>query len=492
MSEEDTELYILKQRELTLKLRKLEMVKQNRLAFYEPHPKQQQFHSAAEFKQRMFRAGNRSGKSHMGCAEDCAWLLGERTWYDAASPLRKLGIPDHPVKLLVITTDWDKVDEIFTSQKGEGGKLWQFLPKGCVKSHKRNHSGVIDQLELNNGSTIRFDTVRSWMSNPQGSESSDWDAIHVDEPCPEEMFKASARGLIDRDGSSWFTLTPLSEPWIQDLFFPKGRNQTEHIQINNGRKQTWSITGSTFDNPHNPKQSIEAYGESLTDDEKQCRLMGIPLFLSGLVYKEFDPSRHVLTQVPRGWKSYNEPPDDYTIYFAIDPHPQTPHAVLFCAVSPQGYKFFYDEIFHHCTIEDLSHRINNKTAGRFVGGGRCDPLAYIHDPISDGCMADAFFQHGVFFEKATKDLSGGILKAKEELLKANNLYVCPTMTRFLWEVNRYSWDKDNKPVDKDDHMMECFYRLNLEDLRFLGDFTKDNTSINDIEIPISTLYGNDF
>jgi len=70
--------------------------------------------------------------------------------------------------------------------------------------------------------------------------------------------------------------------------------------------------------------------------------------------------------------------------------------------------------------------------------------------------------------------------------------VCPTMTRFLWEVNRYSWDKDNKPVDKDDHMMECFYRLNLEDLRFLGDFTKDNTSINDIEIPISTLYGNDF
>jgi len=33
-----------------------------------------------------------------------------------------------------------------------------------------------------------------------GSESSDFDFVHVDEPCPEPMYKAAARGLIDRNG----------------------------------------------------------------------------------------------------------------------------------------------------------------------------------------------------------------------------------------------------------------------------------------------------
>src|SRR5690606_21077612 len=95
------------------------------------------------------------------------------------------------------------------------------------------------------------------------------------------------------------------------------------------------------------------YERGLSDEEKQCRLLGIPLHLSGLIYKEFNSQKHILTSIPKGWQDYNKPPEDYTIYCAIDPHPQTPHAVLFCAVSPFGQKFFYDEIFFHCTIDEL-------------------------------------------------------------------------------------------------------------------------------------------
>jgi hypothetical protein len=481
----NVDLLALKNRQKALLSKKLLIAKTNALALYKPHPKQDRFHQAGEFKRRMIRAGNRFGKSTMGSAEDAAWLLGERTWYPKDHPARRGGIPQHPVKLLVITTDWDKVDEVFTSERGEKGKLWKYIPSDMVKSKGRNHSGVISEIELKNGSIVRFETKKSFESNPQGVESSDWDAIHVDEPCPEPMWIAASRGLMDRDGSAWFTLTPLTEPWINDMFFPDGRDSTDTSIIKGTRKQLWATSGSTYENPTLSPEAIAEFEASLTEDEKQCRLSGIPLFLSGLVYKEFDRSRHVLTDIPHGWQDFLTPPPSYTRYISIDPHPQTPHAVLFIAVSPFGQKFVYDEIFFHTTIMDLALRILAKLGTAFCAQVICDPLAYIYNPISDTCMADEFATHGLYVEKAPKDLVGGILKTKEELLKENNVYVTPNCQRFLWEINRYCWDKDNKPKDKDDHMMECFYRLMLNNVTYIALDATDNRPVRDVEITTS-------
>ena len=451
-------LLALKQRKLQLLQKKVGLRKDFGLAFYKPFPKQTAFHSAGDFKRRLVRAGNRFGKSFLGCAEDCSFLLGHRPWIPESDPLCRLGIPQHPTKGLVITTDWDKVDEIFTSERGESGKLWRLLPKGFVKSKRRNHSGAIDTIECQNGSVLRFDTVKSWLANPQGSESSDWDFIHVDEPCPQGMWTGSSRGLIDRHGSAWFTLTPLKEPWITDFF------DTSKPLEGSTDRWSWAETGSIYDNIYLSREAIHDFERTLTDEEKQCRLHGLPLHLAGLVYKEFSQDKHVLKDVPQGWANYQSPPANYTIYYAIDPHPQTPHAVLFLAVSPLGQIFLYDEIFNHCTIRELAEQIKAKLGSLFVAHAKVDPLAYINDPITDSNMAEEFANHGVYLEKATKALSQGILCVKDKLKRGDNLYFSPALTRTLWEIKRWSWDtKDNKPVDKDDHMLECLYRLLLDE-----------------------------
>jgi hypothetical protein len=49
-----------------------------------------------------------------------------------------------------------------------------------------------------------------------GSESSDWDFLHIDEPCPRDMYVANARGLIDRGGSDWFT-AKLAKAYVDPL-----------------------------------------------------------------------------------------------------------------------------------------------------------------------------------------------------------------------------------------------------------------------------------
>lgn len=467
-SVDEYELRAIKLRELKLRRQRLEMFRKDGAQFYRPHPKQDAFHRAGKFRRRMVRAGNRFGKSQMGVAEDTAWLRGERVWYPKGSPERTAGIPQRPVKLLVLTTDWEKVDEIFTSERGDRpGKVWSFLERGSVKKKIKNSSGVISELELHNGSILRFDTMKSYMSNPMGAESSDFDAIHVDEPVPEQMYKAHARGLMDRQGSCWFTLTPLSQMWIVDMF--EGEKVLPDI--------TWFEAGSVYDNPYLTPEAIAEFESLLTEDEKQCRLHGLPLELAGLVYKQFNTNKHVLESLPQtwreaGWTDWHRPPLDWPVYTFIDPHPQTPHAVLFGVATPTDHLVLYDEIFEKITIDELAKRILEKQDGRYVFTTQMDPLGFIEHPITSQSFADVLRDHGLVVEKAVKDLSNGIMETQAALSK-DYIYVVPTLKRFLWEIRRYCWKEgENKPVDKDDHMMENFYRMVKSNPKYSEDTRK--------------------
>ena len=449
------ELILLKQRKAKLLAAKVSAIKQDGLPFYLPHEKQDKFHRSL-MKRRGAFTGNRFGKSTMGCAEDCAWLRGERPWYPVSDPARTSGIPQRPVKGLVVTTDWDKIKEIWS---GQDGKLWKFLPKnGFIKNVSRNHSGAIDTVICNGPfglSSLRFDTVKSFMSNPQGSESSDWDFVHVDEPCPEQMFKANARGLVDRNGFAWFTLTALREPWITDAFDAGG--------IFDGISSV--IEGTIYDNKYLSKEAIRDYELTLTEDEKECRLFGKPLHKAGLVYKSFQQDKHVLTTLPLGWRSWVEPPVDWSYYLYIDPHPHTPHMVLFLTVDPFGRKYYFADIFEKCLISQLVAKIRQMLGPRRVVRVRCDPIAFIEDPVDGNNMAAEFWRCGLAVEKSSKDLSRGILRVNEALQSKDGW---PLFTlecrRSLWEIKRYHWDEEKgKPVDKDDHAMECLYRSVLDE-----------------------------
>lgn len=483
VADEELEIALLLQRKIKLGQELVALAKEAGLAFYNPSPKQDAFHRAGlTSKRRMVRAGNRFGKSTCGVAEDCAWVLHERVWYPESDNARRGGLPQHPVKLLTITTDWDKVDEIFTGQKGEGGKVWKFLPTAALADKnptRRNHSGAIDTIALRDGSIWRFDTVKSFAANPMGSESSDWDAIHVDEPCPEQMFKAAARGLIDRNGSAWFTLTPLSEFWINDFFFPQDTGGKL-------RDDVWSVNASIYDNPFLTREAIDEFEKLLSDDEKTCRLHGIPLHLSGLIYKEFAWDQHVLTKLPEGWNSPTEPPRHWPVYLQFDVHPRTPHCVLFSTVMPSGERIYFNDIFHHCTMEELADLVREKLDGRRVIWSEMDPLGWQEHPLSETTMADDLCRCGIYVEKATKALSRGVLRVKHALKTKTALFTTGCK-RTLWEVQRYCWDEEtNKPLDVDDHAMECLYRMEVAEPRWV-DVNVRTAAIDDIEITNADL-----
>jgi hypothetical protein len=460
------------------KLRRLaKLKKENGLAFYKPHPKQDLFHKAGDKKRRYVRTGNRFGKSELGATEDCAWALGERPWYAKDDPARYIGLPKRPTKGLIIVADWDKAEEIFTcTDQGAGiGKLIKYLPPSRVEYGRKNNAGVIGELRVKSihggWSKIHLDTVKSFKANPMGQESSSWDWIHVDEPCPQDMWKANSRGLMDTGGSAWFTCTPINQAWINDVFVPSRRVRIEKLDKPLEKdKNHWMITGSSYDNPHLSKEDVAMFEDELSEAERQCRIEGLPLALSGLIYKNFKYDEHVLTKVPHGWEGPKTPPKNYMIRVAIDPHPQTPHAVMFEATSPTGLKFYYAELFRKELISQLSEAIHEVTGMRFVQQYICDPSAFIEHPVDGSSMSDIFYQNSIPVERAPKDLERGIMATEAALarrtetpggVKIPEMFFPEHMEETIWEFDHYEWDmrRENKPVDKNDHMMENLYRL---------------------------------
>lgn len=479
------------QHEKLVALRALDKLKDtNGILFYKPHVKQDEFHRQGKRKRRYVRTGNRFGKSTLGGAEDVAWARGAREWYPEGDPARYEGIPKRSTKGLIIVADWDKAHEIFTNPvKGVGqGKLFKFLARDSIVRTSRNNAGVISEITVKSlwggESTILLDTVKSFASNPMGQESSDWDWIHVDEPCPKDMWVANSRGLIDRHGSAWFTCTPLNEPWINDMFVPRDQFRLTTGESISKDENHYMIVGTSYDNLHNTAASLAMFEADLTDEQRDCRIKGIPLALSGLVYKEFHPSDSLYRGTPFGWQNPMTPPENYTIRLAIDPHPQVPHAVLFAATSPEGIVYFFAEIFRKFpSAKELCEAINDIVGPRYVQIFLCDPAAYVPSNIDQSVMADVLIENGVYVEKASKDLSRGIITAQAELCATvtspagksqRKLQFAEHLQETRWEFDHYTWNptRPNHPIDKNDHMMENLYRLVLEGLDYV---TPDNS-----------------
>jgi hypothetical protein len=458
------------------------LTNQNGAVFYKPHAKQRIFHAMAHHKYRYVRTGNRWGKSQCGSYEDVSMCIGERLCFDEKDPLRYVGIPRRPLKGLVIVQDWGKAEEIFTNQTegAEKGKIFQFLPKDRFLGIGKNSCGETDKIMIKSRwggvSTLHFDTVKSYMQNPAGHESSHWDFIHVDEPCPEGMWKAHSRGLMDTGGKAWFLCTPLDHQWINSFFIPSSHEVPEVTKGSVFIAKRFVMIGSSSDNPYIKQEDRDDYAATLSADERACRMDGIPLTMSGMIYKDFKPQEHVWNYEgpPHGWKDNFTPPADYTIRYAIDPHPRTPHAVLFAATAPTGEVFFYHEIFKATMIDGLAEAIIETIGDRHVELAQCDPIAYIESPIDGSTMIDVLESHGLEIEKAPKDLSRGILLTQAALRERMHdgtprLRFMPHMSEMFFEFDRYVWDPKhpNKPVDKDDHLLECLYRMVIGGLDYV-------------------------
>lgn len=452
------------------------------VAMYRPHPKQDKFHRLGNFKFRYLRTGNRFGKSDCGSAEDVAWALGERPWYSKDDPARYVGIPQKCNKILILCTDWGKAKSVFTNETTgkTQGKLWKWIPKGSFVRRSTNHSGEINQVVVKSvwggESIIVIDTVAAYKQNSLRGESDWYDAIHVDEPIPQEMWTSFARGLVDTGGKAWFTCTPLMEPWINRFFIPSSRivlNEAEpnYFQDSKQRTNRVVIVGTSYDNPFVAPEDIDEVMDGFSDRERTARLFGRPIDQAGTVHWPFN-DEHVYYETPPGWADVNIPPLDYTVRCHIDFHRCTPYAVLFSATAPDGTVYFFDEIWEQCSTDSIAYQIQQKLKNYFVPIIWMDPSGFIKTMQEETTFADDLINYGIVAEKASKDLTRGINMTNNMLQMSGKLKFGNHLHRTLFEFESYVYDdpekKPDKPRDKNDHMMEGLHRLCLGGLDYIN------------------------
>lgn len=509
--------------QIEIQQRLIKLKRECGIVAYRPHWKQHLFHSSTARRRGAF-TGNRWGKSQMDAAETAAWMLGERSWYKTSfdilgvehldgkfrqrkvfgrheghenHPLVRQGIPPYATKQVVVCENWQKVERVWTGQDAlRPGKIWQFLPKGWAKGYT-NHAGVISEIHGKNGSVLYFVSVDAYKKDPLSVESEDYDRVVFDEPAPQGLWKGLARGLVDRQGQADFAMTSLSEVWIADKF---EADPDAPVMEEDDRpfRDRFSLRGYMADNPHLTDEGIAEFENELTEDEKDCRLKGIPLERSGLVYKEFAKETHILKgTLPEGWKDWSTPAKNHILHIRVDTHPSKPNAVLFAAVGPSEIPICFDEIYKACDAETLCReikRVVNRT-GCFIGSLKMEPAAWVQDPVTRiASIAKVFYAHGLFPTKATKDLKTGILVTKSAL-QQKKVFFTEACRRTFWEFSRYRFDPETgMPVDEEDHMMENLYRLCITPTPWFDpdrasgepitdeEFTYANTSTRDLDV----------
>lgn len=288
------------------------------------------FHKATN-RVRIFLGGNRSGKTTAG-ANESRWLA------EGTHPFHTFRLPN---KGCIVLQDFQTHAKDIMEPK-----IREWFPPGLIVGTEPNSVGAIVKYRLRNGSTI---DVKSHEQDIKVFEGSDYDWVWFDEPPPQPIFKAIWRGLTDRRGIAWFTGTPITEPWMHDLYMKAAADDNQGIY--------WAIFADIWSNSKNlgegdveeGKKRIGEFLETLDQDEREARERGRFLHMRGQIFKTWNRGMHMVK--PFAW------PNSWPVIVSLDPHPRKPWALSFIGLSPAGYRFLLSSYYVDGVVEDVAETI---------------------------------------------------------------------------------------------------------------------------------------
>lgn len=303
------------------------------MSFYIPNAPQHHAHQS-NARTILYIGGNRAGKTTFGAMELCYHLT--RRYPDWFSPKRRF---TSPIKAVVVATEYPIIERVIEP------KLMAYLPHDDIKRVRRTPQGFISRLVCVDGSTVDF---LSGEMDDLAFESADWDVYWGDEPQKKSKFYAIQRGLVDRQGLTLLTFTPLSEPWIkEELVDPADGVRLACFQVDI-RDNLQDIEG----HPILKEEAIAEFEAKLPEDVRATRLHGKFFHLRGLVYPEFDLRIHGWEETETLRYTYPDP-----VVAVLDPHDRLPHHLVWAWVNRQDHLFIDRELVFTGTLKELAKRI---------------------------------------------------------------------------------------------------------------------------------------
>lgn len=398
------------------------------------------FHQAMNEGRGMF-GGNQSSKTFTGTMEDAFHFCNVYpSWYPKAMKLPRLN-----VGRIIVKDMPHSVAEVIEPALMRAIHPRFIAPNG----RKTNNKGFLTKLIGVTGAKIDIVTHDMDTMALEGWQGH-W--AHFDEPPPRDKWVATLRGLVRNQGRWWITCTPLSEPWMYDEVYTNAKYFICNVDMR--------------DNPYLTEESIAEFESKLTEEEREARIHGRFMHLSGLTYKEFNPEVHIK-------RISKLPPEaaDWPRWCVCDPHGQRPFAFMWFAVDPLGRKWIYDEWprgwFHEMKssrygLRDYVHILREIEMGgppiyrRVIDGraGKAPLLVGSTDGEKQDTLIDALQDLGLVFEPSYITMTTGItdpghIKVKEALrispaTDEPDLFILENCKNTVYAFQHNTWEEDSK------------------------------------------------
>lgn len=467
-----------------LQLERARRYNNERYRYYEPSGKGEEFINAVanmDTFMTLYSAGNGIGKTATGAnivANIC--FPSDNKWFQHEM-FKKFPYP----KRGRIVSDPTNIEKNIIPQL----KFW--FPEEDVWYDTRKANKSYESI-FTTKTGHEFDLM-TYEQSPREFEGVTLGWAWLDEPPPQAILKAII-SRMRQGGIIFITATPLAgSAYLYDMF-AKGETQIEITNPDTGAKIMYVRQNAYIEadvesackehgvRGHLKHEDIMKMMAEYSEDERQARIYGKFQHLVGMVFKKWNRQVHVI-------KPFNVNHRDYSVWEMLDPHPRNPDAVLWVAMDKYGTKYVVDELYKSVeSDEELAEKIKNKASQYRVVKRIADPSAFNvnqHDENGQS-LADRLSKHGLTYQKGTKQRTQADRRIQEALnytevnghmVKAPEFYVFDHCERLIFEMEHYRWDewtgkmadkrdRKEKPVDKDDHMIEDLGRCLIQEPAF--------------------------
>ena len=399
---------------------------------YKPHTKQSTFHNQGQtFKERLFLAGNRCGKTHAGAVEMAMHLTGlYPKWWQG----KKF---ENAIQAWAASNTSESTRDIL--QKAYIGEFSKgtlgTIPAHLIEkiTYKRGVTGCVDTVYVKhkNGGV----SVLGFKSYDQGREKFQGTSrhfIHLDEEPDMRLYEECLLRTLDVGGLLILTMTPL-----------KGMTDICQHFLNNQSNERAVVQASWNDALHLTEMEKERLRKTLRPHELEAREKGVPSLGAGKVYPVLESS----ILVPKF-----QVPKHYQKTFAIDFGWSNPTAIVWGAKNPETNTVYIYDAYAMSEKTPAEHSLIIKQ--KHVLNGVCDPAGLGANQSDGKNIISQYLTHGVSLTAADNQVESGIMQVLEAF-ENGQLKVMNHLENWLNEFRLYRRTEAGKVFKKNDHLMDA-------------------------------------
>lgn len=429
---------------------------------YNPYGPQLNFHNSRALE-RIMSGANQSGKTMAGAMEAAIHLTGMYPeWWKGhkLKPRKNPASGEMELNVWVVGTDNRTVrDSLMAKIIGtvNGGFNNGIVhPDYIVKESRQmtgGTTGLVDNIEIRHVSGIKSKVYfRSYEQGRDNLQSATIDIVYCDEEPPEGVMGELKARLTATGGLMYMAFTPL-----------KGMTKLVQTFWNSNDEDMFLVCMSIYEAAHMDEAKIKAMEKryaSLSLAERNSRMYGIPSAGTGMVYPIDDRELYgeLPEDVPMTWQYLN------AMDFGRGEHP---NAIVFGCLDPHtDTLYIYD-------CEETVNKSVPENASLIRRRGDWIPTAFPHDLLKDsgkqstGKHGDGYKykewynDEGILMTPTHAKMADGSVKVESGIIEVRKrmmegrLKVSRKCSKWFDEKNIYRYGNDNKPVSKDDHLMDA-------------------------------------